>query len=108
MIWLKKELMPETRENNQNNCILRDRILSGNNNLTHIAFESVGRSFVWVAGQYDLTVSLSKTKGSAVKAEIGGDGVSPVEVEGGVIEMVSDFTYLGSSLSDDGEVMLAK
>ena len=29
--------------------------------------------------------------------------ISPVEVEGGVIEMVKDFVYLGSNLSVDGE-----
>ena len=29
--------------------------------------------------------------------------VSSVEVEGGVVEMVKDFTYLGSTLSADGE-----
>ena len=32
-----------------------------------------------------------------------GDIVSSVEVEGGVVEMVKDFTYLGSTLSADGE-----
>ena len=32
-----------------------------------------------------------------------GDIVSFVEVEGGVVEMVKDFIYLGSTLSTDDE-----
>ena len=32
------------------------------------AFESIGRCFVQIAGQYGLTVSLSKTQGLAVRA----------------------------------------
>ena len=60
--------------------------------------------FVQVAHQYGLTVSLSKTKGLAVRAVIGRDAVSAVEVEGGELEKVTDFTCLGCSLSNDEEV----
>jgi len=51
-----------------------------------------------------VSVSLSKTKGLAVGAEIGEDGVSPVELEGSVTEMAFHFTNLCSILSADREV----
>jgi len=53
---------------------------------------------------FRLTVSLPKTKGLAMGAGIDGDDVAPLSIEGGEIEMVSEFTYLGSCLCDDGEV----
>jgi len=69
-------------------------------------FESAGKGFVLEAGRFGLTVSLPKTKGMAVGAGSGGVDVSPLSVEDGLgeIEMVSEFTYLGSCLCDDGEV----
>ena len=51
-----------------------------------------------------LTVSLPKIKGLAMGAGIDGEDVALLSVVGGEIEMVSEFTYLGSCLCDDGEV----
>ena len=55
-----------------------------------------------MANQWGLTVSLAKTKGLAVGAKTEEDGTVSVRVQGGVIDMVDDFIYMGSSLSGDG------
>ena len=41
----------------------------------------------------------------AMGETLGDDDVAPVKVEGGELEMVKDFTYLGSVLSKDGDDM---
>ena len=46
-----------------------------------------------------------KTKGMAMGEELSDEDVAPVQVEGGEIEMVEHFSYLGLVLSCDGEVM---
>jgi len=51
-----------------------------------------------------LIFCLPKTKGLAMGAGIDGDDAAPLTVEEGEIEMVSEFTYLGSCLCDDGEI----
>ena len=63
-------------------------------------------SFVLEARCFGLTASLLKTKGLAMGAGISSVEVSPLSVEDnlGEIEMVSEFTYLGSCLCVDGEV----
>ena len=68
------------------------------------ALESAGKSFVKGASQFGLTVSLPKTKGLAMGTGIGEDDVTPLSVEGSKIEIVTEFTYLGSCLCNDGEV----
>ena len=65
-------------------------------------FESAGRKFVEVGSQFGLTVSIPKTKGLAIGTVCEGDG-SPVDVGTGMVEMVKNFTYLGSNLSIDCE-----
>ena len=42
-----------------------------------------------------MTVNLLKTKGMVIGAGIGDDDVAPLSVEGGEIEMTTEFTYLG-------------
>ena len=64
-------------------------------------FELAGKEFVQMAGHFGLTVSILKTKGLAMGAVLSEGDVS--QVEGGIIEMVKDFIYLGSNLSVDGE-----
>ena len=54
------------------------------------------------ASHFGLTVT--KTKGLAMGASIDGDDVAPLSVEGGEIEMVFEFIYLGSCLCDDRDV----
>jgi len=67
-----------------------------------IMFESAGRKFVQVRNQFGLTVIIPKIKGLAVGMVSEGD-VSPVEIGSGMVEIVKDFTYLGSNLSSDCE-----
>lgn len=47
---------------------------------------------------------MEKTKGMVVCSGISDGGVQPVQLAGGQIEMVSDFTYLGSNITSDGKV----
>ena len=68
------------------------------------ALQSVVHSFAVDASHFGLTVSLPMTKGLAMGAGIDGDDVAPLSVEGGEIEMVSEFIYLGFCLCDDREV----
>ena len=71
--------------------------------LNHATFKSAGRQFVQVGASSGFTVSTSKTKGLAMGSVLSDDIASSVEVKGGVIELVKYFTYLGSTLSADGE-----
>ena len=73
-------------------------------NVTRAAFVSAGERFVRLESYFGLTVSLPKTKGLAVGSALSEDDVSPVLVDGDEIEMVQEFTYLGSKLSGDGEI----
>ena len=52
-----------------------------------------------------MTVTIEKPKGLAKGDNLSEEDVAPVQVEGGEIEMVDHFTYLGSTLSRDGDVM---
>ena len=71
---------------------------------THEGFEEVASSFVRVARGWGLTVSLIKSKGMA--AGIGADTsvLAPLTVEGGEVGLVEQFQYLGSIISNDGEL----
>ena len=68
------------------------------------SFEEVASSFVCVAKEWGLTVSLIKSKGMV--AGIGADTsvLAPLTVEGGEVGLVEQFQYLGSIISDDGEL----
>ena len=57
-----------------------------------------------MGGPFGLTVSIPKTNGLAMGSVLSEGNISSVEVKGGVIEMVKDFTYLGSNFSADGEI----
>ena len=58
--------------------------------------------FVKTARRWGLTVNIKKTKGMAVRWSMGVMDSSPVQLEDGTIETVSDFTYLGSNVASDG------
>ena len=70
---------------------------------SHGNLESVAGSFVGKAGDWDLIVSIEKTKGMATgdnlseeeTAPVHEEEIAPVQVEGGEIEMVDHFTHLG-------------
>ena len=66
---------------------------------------SVAKKFVEGASKWGLMVSIEKTKGMAVGERLSNEDVAPVQVEGGEIEMVDRFAYLGSVMSRDGDVM---
>ena len=68
------------------------------------SFETSTASFVKVASEWGLTVSTEKTKGMVVGDGLDEHNTSSVQVEGGTVEVVSHFTYLGSNISRDSEV----
>ncbi|XP_065189675.1 uncharacterized protein LOC135820285 [Sycon ciliatum] len=64
--------------------------------------ETLANEFIACASQWGLTVSIAKTKAIAVGP---GDLQPDVVLDGGgVVEMVSGFTYLGSVVSCDGSL----
>ena len=65
----------------------------------------MARSFVGKAGDWGLTVSIEKTKVMATGDNLCEEDIAPVQVEGGEIEVVDHFMYLGSTLSRDGGVI---
>ncbi len=66
--------------------------------------EKVTADFVSTATEWGLTVSFEKTKGLVMGKHLQPMESSPVQLADGTIEVVRDFTYLGSNISDDGEV----
>ena len=62
--------------------------------------ETMCNEFVSSASRWGLTVSIRKTKGLSVSGAVGRPGV--VLHSGGTVDVVSDFTYLGGIVSDDG------
>ena len=68
--------------------------------LSRESFEKCTTSFITCTSEWGLTVSLTKTKGLVV----GGGDKGGVNVRGGVIEVVEEFTYLGSVLNLNGGV----
>ena len=68
------------------------------------SFESVAAEFVKVASEWGLIVSTEKTKGMVVGEGLNESDVRPVQVEGGSVDVIPDFTYLGANISRDGEI----
>ena len=68
------------------------------------SFESVAAEFVKVASEWGLTVSTEKAKGMVVGEGLNESDVRPLQVEGGSVDLVQDFTYLGANISRDGEI----
>ena len=64
-------------------------------------FITIAQSFVGNASSWDLTVSLTKTKGMNIGNESSFEGGVPVCGES--VEMVKEFFYLDSTISNDGE-----
>ena len=71
---------------------------------TRDALEQAAREFIHTTEDWGTTVNINKTKGMAVGCHLEDSDVAPVQVEGGSIEMVEDFPYLGSNISSDGEL----
>ena len=68
------------------------------------AFEKATVQFVDMAAEWGLKVSLEKIKGMDVGKSLDPSEASPVRVANGTIEVVQDFSFLGSTISDDGVV----
>ena len=70
------------------------------------AFKKATAEFVSTAAKWGLTISLEKTKGLVLGKYLEPSDILPIIIAGGAIEVVRDFTYmyLGSIISDDGEV----
>ena len=51
-----------------------------------------------------LTVNIIKTKFMAVGHDIAEEDTQPISLEGGEIEHVSEFPYLGSGMSANGRI----
>ena len=70
------------------------------------SFESVAAEFVKVASEWGLTVSTEKTKGMVVGEGLNESDVRPVQVEGGSVDVVQDFTYLGATSQEMGRSLV--
>ena len=68
------------------------------------AFERATAKLIDTASSWGLTVSMEKTKGMAVGNHTDDSNTLLMQVPGGQIDMVNDFTYLGSTITRDGEV----
>ena len=69
--------------------------------VTREAVERVAMTFVTTAAGWRLTVSLEKTK----MMSMGCTEARSIQLEDGVIAAVDNFTYLGSNISNDGEIV---
>ena len=68
---------------------------------SHDAFETMTVGYDQVADDFGLKLSIEKTKGLIISEEI---DPPPVRVEGGILDIVDHFSYLGLNISRDGEV----
>ena len=71
---------------------------------TRAAFERVTSEFVQAASERGLTDNIHKMKGMLIGRQLTASDSMPVELDSGSIDIVQDFTYLGSSITSDGEV----
>ena len=71
---------------------------------TREAFESATCEFVRTASDWGLTVSTHKTKALVMGGNLTTADSLPLQVGEDLIEVLNDFTYLGSNISSDGEV----
>ena len=69
-------------------------------------FEAVASSFIAVTKGWGLTVSLTKSKGMVAGTGVDSAVLSPLTIEGDVIDIVESIQYLGSSISSDGELQV--
>lgn len=68
------------------------------------SFESSSKGFVSVAGDWGLKVSASKTKEMIVGRSLNENDMDPVQVDGGSLEIVDQFTYFSAEICKDEEV----
>ena len=66
--------------------------------------ETTIKAYSCVAKSLGLTVNIIKTKFMVVGHDIAEENTQPISLEGGVIEHVSEFPYLGSSIAANGRI----
>ena len=66
--------------------------------------ETTARAYSCVAKTMGLTVNIIKTKFMVVSHDIAEKDMQPISLEGGEIEHVSEFPYLGSSIATNGRI----
>ena len=71
---------------------------------TRDAFESAASEFVNSASKWGLTDSIQKRKGLIVGKHVTPSDTMPVQVGDDSVEVVQDFTYLGSNITSDREL----
>ena len=60
--------------------------------------------FIRTAAEWDFTVSIEKTMGVVMGRHLQPSDKLPIQLDGGTIELVEDFTYLDSKITEDWEV----
>ena len=71
---------------------------------TRTAAETVTREYQASAMDFGLTVSIEKTKFMAVGWGVTDSDLEPISVNGGTVEHVHEFPYLGSLIAEDGRI----
>ena len=71
---------------------------------TREEMDQVAREFVRTAAEWGLTVSIEKTKLLVVGKDMRPEDSRPLQLDEGEIASVCEFTYLGSTITKDGEV----
>lgn len=71
---------------------------------TRAAAEEAIRTYASVASNFGMTVSIQKTKFMVVGSGIGDEDLKPIAIEGGEIENVKEFPYLGSLIAENGSI----
>ena len=70
---------------------------------TREEMDQVAREFVRTAAEWGLTVSIEKTKLLVVGKDMRPEDSRPLQLDEGEIASVCEFTYLGSTITKDGE-----
>ena len=71
---------------------------------TREAFERATLELLHAASVWGLTISIPKTKGLIMGRHLTPTDMAPIQLDTGCIEIVQDFTYLGSMITTDEEV----
>lgn len=69
-------------------------------------FENTASKFLCTAAEWGLTctVSVQKTKALIIGSHLAASDILLIQVNGSTIDIVSDFIYLGSNITPDGEI----